>query len=139
MAEDVGKDGRGIEHIDKAQIERRQTETNEIGRAVVADHAPRYQRLHHRITFGVREGNLAPALLRITRRRESEAEARPLLVQQLDEEIGERYALGTQVRQIDLGPEIERRIERRHRQYRRRTAEIAQDTLGGRIVRHEGE
>src|SRR5260370_25803055 len=68
MPEDVGEDRHGIEHVDITQIERRVTETDEIGGAVVPDDAARAQRLHNRIALGVRAGDLAAALLGIASR-----------------------------------------------------------------------
>src|SRR4051812_16879214 len=51
-----------VVHIDIARVERRETETQQVGRAEIADDAARDQRLHDRVaTARVGEADLAAA------------------------------------------------------------------------------
>ena len=53
----------------KRVVERREAEAHQVGRAEIADHAARDQRLHDRIAFGVGEDDVAAALRRVARAR----------------------------------------------------------------------
>ena len=59
------QDGRerigGSDHVGFVDVERREAEAHQIGRAEIADHAARYQGLHDRIALGMAEGDLRSA------------------------------------------------------------------------------
>ena len=55
----LGQLGRRVEHVDVADIERRETEAQQIRGAEIADHAASDQRLHDRVALAVGERDLA--------------------------------------------------------------------------------
>src|SRR4029078_4066884 len=77
-----------IPNIGIADIERREAETDDVGRAEIADHALRDQGLHHRIAVIAMERHLAAALFRIARARESESVGGATFLDLRNEEFG---------------------------------------------------
>jgi hypothetical protein len=58
-----------------SEVQRCKAEAQDVGRAEVADHAARDQRLHHRPRLGMGEADLAAALRRVARRDQLAAKA----------------------------------------------------------------
>ena len=121
----------------KIVIQRRKSESQNIWRTEIPDHAVRDQRLHHRITLRMAEADLGTAPFRIARRMQRQVGTRGL--DPGDERFGQFDGPGTQVRQVHIVPDIQRRIQRRHRDHRRRADAHAFDPRRRGIVRIKGK
>ena len=81
----------GVPDVDKSRIERREAKAQDVGRAEVADHAARDERLHDGVAALVaRITHLAAALGVGHRRAQRQALAGAAFTHALHEEIGQR-------------------------------------------------
>src|SRR5215471_21155739 len=129
----------GVEHIDKANVERSEAEPHDVGRAEVADHAVCDQRLDDRIAVDMAQRNLAATLARVARRFDGDAEPVEARVDEANEEVAESHALRPQCADAYIVEGLERRFERAEREHRRRTALHAFDARSRRVIVGEGE
>ena len=110
VAQNAGQGIDGPSDIVQIVVQRRETKAQHVGRAEIADDARRDQRLHDGIALGVAEADLRSAPGRIARGIERHGWAACL--DPGDEGLGQHDRPGAQVRQADIVPDIQGRVER---------------------------
>ena len=101
-----------VPHVDVAHVQRREAEAADVGGTEVAHHPALDQRAHDPVPVRVTERHLRAASRGVARRGKLEAHARAALLDELDEQLGQRDRLGAHRRHVHLEPEVDGRLER---------------------------
>src|SRR5262249_60472060 len=109
------------------QVEGRETETQGVRFAKVADHAALDQGAHDRIALRVPERDMTAALGGVARTCQSQTEAGATLLDEGDEDLSELAPLALDVGYVETAEQVEARLPRAHAEHARRSPDEAAD------------
>ena len=118
-----------------SEIERSDTEPQHSGFAVVADDAPRDESLHDRIALGMNKTHVRSTTLMFARRDQLQTVGSATLLDEVDEEIGQRERLAPNVGHVSFERDVETTFDKRQRRDRLSTTEKAPYSCAGFVGR----
>nr|GEU28320.1 hypothetical protein [Tanacetum cinerariifolium] len=137
--EDILEHHHRVPHVPVTGVQRRKAEAHHLRFAVVADHAARDQRLHHRVAVRMGHADLAAALGMGTGRDHRQRMRAAMLFQQRDEQVRQRQRFVAQGSHRHLVENVEPAFHQRQRRHRLGAAQRAPDAAGRRVRRLHGK